>query len=228
MNPNAKTIKESVELLKLKAGRLIDSESLTLKEDIWGKGTLVLKSGAYLTEDIIRKLPNFGIEEIEAEEFEQEYEEVYVSEENEVEVRNFIRSQNVLIVEKNIFDASAIVKPMVDAGFKTGNIFVTREPSAINGYFRAKKFNFLFINQELYETAVKCVEKFSVLKNTHVFVISETDNVAALNLPKNSKIKFLYKEAGEDQIIANVLQALHNDFSELINEEEPEEEAMIS
>lgn len=229
MNSKEKPLKESVELLKLKADRLIENGGLLLKEDIWGRGTLVLKSGTYLTEDIINKLPNFGINEVETASEEEMIEDVIpeINENDEYFVKQFMTAQNVLIVEKNLLEASSVVKPLIDAGFKEGNIFVTREPSTINGYFRVKKFNFLFINQDLYKTAAKCVEKFGLLKNTHVFVISDTNNLSALNKSKDSKIKFIYKDIAEEKLHRHVLQALYQDFSEFRNQEN-QEEALIS
>lgn len=224
-------LKKSVELIKLKTDRLIDRSNFLLKEDIWENGTLIIKSGTYLTYEIINKLLMFGIKQVEAsaEEIEsQENYESYDYDDNEYSLKQFLLTQNVLIVEKNLINASLIAKLLIDRGFKSGNIFVTKEPSTINGYFRAKQFSFLFIDQNLYESSRKCVDKFSVLRNIHVFVLTDTDNLLQFKVLDTSKIKFLYKPAIEEKIDKYVLKALHQNYLDFWNNNEEEMEAMIS
>jgi hypothetical protein len=199
-----------------------------LKDDIWDKGALLIKSGTYLTERIIRKLLNFGVKRVNI-----SYEESSLSTEIDLEshvnsiqfynysLKQFISSQSVLIVEKSLINASLLVRELIDMGFKDGNIFVTKEPSYINSYFRAKQINFLFIDKELHEKCTKCVEKYSYLRNTHVFLMAHPHDL--IELYRNvslGKIKFLLKDEIEDKLKMFVNQGLHQNYLDFWSEEE--------
>jgi len=215
------TLKESVDLIKIKTDKLIEGKdySFLLKDDIWGKGTLILRSGVYLTEEIINKLLRFGIRKVNVAFDDLAVEETFIEEQNHL-MNQFINTQSVLIVEKNLINASLLVRQLIDNGFKEGNIFVTKEPNTINSYFRAKQINFLFIDEDLYENCKKCVEKYTLLRNTHTFIM-----VNALKLPEFkkigiSRIKFLLKPIMEEKLGRLVLEALDRNFLDFWNEEE--------
>lgn len=220
------SIQESVDLLKIKTDNLIESKDkgLLLKDDIWGKGALILKSGVYLTEEIINKLLRFGIRRVNVT-FNDSVEHEMILEEQNHLMKQFISTQSVLILDKNIIKASLLVRHLIDNGFKGGNIFVTKEPSKINKYFRAKQINFLFIDEDLYEGCAKCVEKYSLLKNTHTFIMINASLVNPLELTEFkkagiSKIKFLLKPIMEEKLNKLVLEALDQNFMDFWNEED--------
>jgi len=236
MIPAGRYLKETMDLIKIKTNKLINSQEcgFLLQEDIWGNDTLLLKSGTYLTEDIITRLLNFGIkkvnvaiervediENINGEEFLEDTQEYSIK-----SIKNFMNTQSILIVEKNLINASLLLRQLINSGFREGNIFVTKEPSSINGYFRAKQISFLFIENELYETCQKCVEKYSLLRNTHVFILG---SVREFSRDKKegqregiSRIKFLLKPSSSiDEKLNNlVMQALNQNFLDFWNEEE--------
>ena len=219
------TLKESVDLIKLKTDKLIESkdQGLLLKDDIWGKGTLILKSGVYLTEEIINKLLKFGIRKVNVTLDNLVAQEFDVEEQNQLK-KQFLCTQSVLIVEKNLINASLLVRQLIDNGFKEGNIFVTKEPTTINKYFRAKHINFLFIDEDLYENCAKCVEKYTLLRNTHTFIMLIAMMANKLELMEFkkagiSKIKFLLKPIMEEKLNRLVLEALDRNFLDFWNEE---------
>jgi len=219
------TLKESVDLIKIKTDKLIESkeQGLLLKDDIWGKGTLILKSGVYLTEELINKLLKFGIKKVNVTFDDLAVQEISIEEQNQLK-KQFLNTQSVLIVDKNLINASLLVRQLIDNGFKEGNIFVTKESNKINKYFRAKQINFLFIDEDLYESCAKCVEKYTLLRNTHAFIMLNAMMVNTLDLTEFkkagiSKIKFLLKPIMEEKLSRLVLDALNQNFLDFRNEE---------
>ncbi len=215
------SLKESVDLLKIKTDKIIERKEcgILLKDDIWGKGTLILKSGVYLTEDIINKLLRFGIKRVNVAVNDPIIEETSTEDPYHL-IKQFINTQSVLILEKNLINASPLVRLLIDNGFKEGNIFVTKEPSTINRYFRAKQMNFLFIEEDLYESCKKCVEKYSLLKNTHTFVLVNTKKSAESKKVGISRIKFLLKSIPEKKLSKLILEALDRNFLDFWDDEE--------
>ena len=215
------SFKESADLLKIKTAKIIERKEcgVLLKDDIWGKGTLILKSGIYLTEEIINKLLKFGVKRVNVAVDDLIIEETNIEEQKRL-MKQFINTQSVLIIEKNLINASLLVRLLIDNGFKEGNIFVTKEPSTINRYFRAKQINFLFIDGDLYESCKKCVEKYSLLKNTHTFIMISTLDLTELKKAGISRIKFLFKPVMEKKLSRLVLDAINQNFLDFWNEEE--------
>ncbi len=215
-------IRESAELLKLKADKLIEikENGLLLKEDIWEKGTLVLKSGVYLTEELINKLLRFGIKRVNVD-LENFSEKNALSEFPESMTKKYIASQSALIVEKNIIDAGLMIKYLIDIGFKGGNIFITKEPNFINRYFGAKKINFLFIDGGLYPKCARCVQKYTSLRNLHAFVLlNSADFNEFKKMSKFSKINFLFRPVKENSFKRLVSHALDQNFLDFWTEED--------
>jgi len=221
MMSETSSLKESMDLIKIKTDKLIAGKenSFLLKDDIWGKGALILKSGVYLTEEIINKLLRFGIRRVNVTFDDVVIEEKPVEDQNYL-MKQFIQTQSVLIVEKNLINASLLVRQLVDSGFKEGNIFVTKEPNTINTYFRAKQINFLFIDEDLYENCKKCVEKYTLLRNTHTFVMVNSLKLPELKKIGISRIKFLLKSNFEEKLSGMVLEALDKNFLDFWNEDE--------
>lgn len=218
------SLQESVELIKMKTDKLIEGKEcgFLLKDDIWGRGTLILKSGVYLTEEIISKLLNFGVKKVNIDFDDLIIEETTIEEQNKL-MKQFIRTQSVLIVEKNLINASLLVRQLIDNGFKEGNIFVTKKPATINSYFRAKQINFLFIEGDLYDSCAKCVEKYTLLKNTHTYIMVNALNITEFTEFKKagiSRVKFLLKSYIEEKTNNLILDALNQNFLAFCNEEE--------
>ena len=214
------SLKKSMELIKLKTDKLIDGKEggFFLKDDVWGKETLILRSGMYLTEEIITKLMNFGVKKVNVD-FDDLIVEEPDKEEQQKLLKHFTATQSVLIVEKNLINASTLVRQLVSNGFKEGNIFVTNNPNTINRYFRAKQINFLFIDEELYEICEKCVEKYSLLRNTHTFIIVNALNLSEIKKVRISRIKFLQKSCSEEKSNNLILEALNQNFLDFCDEE---------
>jgi len=224
MMSEARSLKESVDLIKMKTDKLVEGKEcgFLLKDDVWGRGTLILKSGVYLTEAIINKLLNFGVKKVNVDLDDLISEETNNEEQNKL-MKQFIRTQSVLIVEKNLINASLLVKQLIDNGFKEGNIFVTKTPATINSYFRAKQINFLFIEADLYENCAKCVEKYSLLRNTHTYIMVNALNLTEFTEFKKagiSRVKFLLKSYIEEKTNNLILDALNQNFLDFCNEEE--------
>lgn len=215
------TINESIDLIKIKIDKLMERKEygFLLKDDIWGKGALILKSGTYLTEEIINKLLKFGVKNVTVALDDIVSEEINIENQNYL-MKQFINTQSILIVEKNLINASQLVRQLIDIGFKEGNIFVTKEPASINRYFRAKQINFLFIDEDLYENCKKCVEKYSLLKNTHVYVFVKTLDLYQYKKPGISRIRFILKPYSEEKLDKLVLEALNKNYIDFWNEEE--------
>jgi len=215
------SLKESMDLIKIKTDKLIAGKEngFLLKDDIWGKGALILKSGVYLTEEIINKLLKFGVKRVNVAIDDLDIEEASIEEQSYL-MKQFIHTQSVLIVEKNLINASLLVKKLIDSGFKAGNIFVTKKPGEINSYFRAKQINFLFIDEDLYEICKKCAEKYTLLRNTHAFVMVNSLKLQELKKIGISKIKFLLKPTFEEKLNIRVLEALDKNFFDFWNEDE--------
>lgn len=220
-----RTVKESVDLLKLKTDRLVESREggYYLKEDVWERGTLVLRSGAYLTEEIINKLLKFGVKRVNVDYDDPYAEDSSFGSEDEL-MKQFIAGQSVLIVDKNLINSSNLVRQLVDTGFSAGNIFVTKEPTSINQYFRAKKINFLFVDDELYDVSAKCIEKYSLLRNTHAFIMLSSTDLRKFRKAGVSKIKFLLKPVMEEKLKPLLRYALDQNFLDFW----AEDEALIS
>ena len=216
-----RSLKESVDLIKIKTDKLIEGKEygFLLDDDVWEKDILVLKSGVYLTEEIINKLLKFGVKRVNVDIGKLIVEETN-NENQKYLMKQFISTQGVLIIEKNLINASLLVRQLIDNGFREGNIFVTKESNTVNRYFRAKQINFLFIEEDLYESCKKCVEKYSLLRNTHTFIMGNTGGATELQKSVSSKIKFLLKPTIEDKLNRQVLEAFNQNFLDFCNEEE--------
>ncbi len=205
-----------VDLLKLKADKIYQNDNfkLILSDDIWGKGTLLLKSGRHLSEELINKLINFGIKNISVD-FVKKSET-----EKESLLKEFIKSQNALIVEKNILNSAWVVRNLVDIGFNEKNILVTGEPNLINHFLKLKKVNFIFVGFSLYEKCEKCVNKYSLLRDKHVYVIMESkDNLKKLEKNYSTNVKFLKKPLSAKEFNSLIIKALSANLLDFYTEE---------
>jgi len=209
-----RTDKEVFDLLRLKTDRFLKKteSNLLIKEDIWENGTLVLRGGVYLTDELISKLLKFGIKRVNVDVENLPADSAFSEFPDEMN-KKFISTQCALIVEKNMINAGHVIKNLTDIGFKGGNIFVTKEPGFINRYFSVKKINFLFIDGDLYPKCARCVQKFTALRNTHAFVLINSGESADFKkLEKSPKILFLFQPVKENTIKKFLHNALEQNF----------------
>ena len=145
-----------INLNKIKKEYNIFSKKLMIKDDIWKKGILILRGGRYLTEEIIDKLINFGIYEVN----------VHTNEENTNLDNQEIENQNIFIVEKEFKDISMLVRELINLGFNEKNIFGITVPKLIDRYFKHITPSYLFIDFGLFaENKEIFLKEFEYAKN---------------------------------------------------------------
>ncbi|MFH0702553.1 MAG: hypothetical protein V2B14_03320 [bacterium] len=188
--------------------------NLVLKDDIWKQGILLLRSGKYLTKDIIDKLINFGIHEINVhldEEDENDY-EYYEDENSAIEElkKNFIKTQNILVIDNNFRDANYLTRTLMCVGFKQRNIYVITNAKLIKKYFESKNFAHLFIDFNLYKNNTQIVDNLN-LKNINIFLTTLLSEIKTSIRELESNIDSL-----ETKIILKPVMAGH--LRNLINQ----------
>lgn len=218
MTVKNKSIKSYIDLISLKASRLLEKQNfrIILNDDIWDNNRLIVKSGGYLTDSLLNKLINFGIKKISV-----DFLDKAEKQDNNADLyKVFIKTQSVLIVEDNLLQISQLVKKFMGYGLDKSNIFVTDNPNSINTYFRNTMINFIFINLSLYEKCKKSVDKYSLLRNTHVFVLME-ENESARKLKDgyNPEVRFLAGSLGAEKLKFFINQALSQNFMDFYTEE---------
>jgi len=206
------------ENIELQNSNYKNKKGIMLSDDIWGNGALLLRSGAYLTEEIISKLLRFGVKKVNVKVEEQNQEQEI--EEQSAILADFLSVQKSLIIGNSQNMANYLTKSLVQCGFDRDNIYTTNDISSINNYFRACPINYIFIEGNFYKTCKKCVEKYSLLKNTHTFVISEITDAAEFRRNSFSKIKILTKPLKENVLNSAVLEALDQNYEYYWNEDE--------
>lgn len=187
----------------------------TVNDDIWQNNTLIIKSGSYLTEGIVKKLLNFGIYKINvSQKTKEKQENIDVSIEYKRLMESFKNTRSCLIVDENVFDAGIIINKLSEIGLNTRNIFFSKDIWQINSYFRAKQINFLFVSASLYSKCQKCVEKYSFLKNTHVFILhKEAFSAKGLSEKGKNQIYHIEIPSLDGNINSEVINALKSNFS---------------
>jgi len=216
---NTKSMNNYVDLIRLKAEKILQNKDfgITLNDDIWEQSTLLVKSGGYLTEDLINKLLNFGIKKVQVNFVKKEEEQTL---EEQDFLGDFVKTQNALILENNLLNASGLVKKLVDMGFNKSNIFITANHNSINKYFRAKKINFVFTGLPFYKKCARCVNKYSLLRNTHAFVLIERhDSMRKVENNYASDVKFLRKPVNFKFLKILINKALNYNLQDFYAEE---------
>lgn len=217
-----------VDLIRLKAEKFLQNGKfgIMLNDDIWEDGTLLVKSGKYLTDSLLSKLINFGVKKVNVNFVEKEAEMILLEQEAvknfepEYVSNNFVKTQNVLIIENNLINASWIVRSLIDIGFSEGNIFVTANYNSINKYFKVKKINFMFIGLSLYEKCSKSFNKYSLLKNTHSFALIEKgDTVRKIKNNYACDVKFLMKPLGYKYFKTLISKAINENMHDVYLDE---------
>jgi len=195
--------KTYIDLISLKAANLLQKQdfNMILKEDIWNKKTLLAKSGHYLTENIIIKLMNFGVENISVD-FSEEIEDTSGA----TLFRAFLKTRNVLIIDDEMSNIFNLTGNLLEQGFEKSNILITDNYNLINKIFKDRQINLIFINSALYGNCARCVDKYSLLKHTHAFVVlKEYESARKLRGSCKSEVKFLTRpiSALEFKLIIN-------------------------
>ncbi|MFW5795228.1 MAG: hypothetical protein ACOCV1_07060, partial [Bacillota bacterium] len=199
---NNSIINSYVDLMKLKSEKILLDNKLgvVLSNDVWENNALLIKSGGYLTEDLINRLLNFGVKKVNVN-------FVYKNQINSLN-QDFIKNQQVIILEDNFFNIAWLKRNLIKMGFNHENILVTVNYHSLNKYFKDKKINFIFIGQSLYEKSARCINKYSMLKTTHSFVLIEKEKTDAIKIGYKSKIKFLDSPLDLDNFTFLINQAL--------------------
>lgn len=193
-------MKSYIDLIRLKTAKMLDPDNLNfvLNDDVWERDTLIVKSGGYLTNELINKLINFGIKEVSID-FPEAYE--------------FAQTQNIAIIDNSLVTAAWLVKNLKKLGFDKENVSMTSNYNSINNLFRNQKINFVFINSSLYEKCQKCIDKYSLLRNTHVFVVMDKgDSVRKLRNSYTSDVKFLFNPLNAKVFSIYVNRALNTNL----------------
>lgn len=216
----------SINLLNINTDKVFRNKNLDLilNDDIWEKDILLIKKGKYLSEELIKKLINFGIREVNvniAQKNVEGHETVLCQEdiENNKELKEFIQDQKALIVENNNFNKAWVSTKMIGMGFRKENLYITCSANSINQYFRSQKINFIFIGYSLYKNCIKCINKYSLLRNTHVFVFLEKKDIFNIENNYNSRIKFLRRPLSRKTLYTYIYSALNFNFLEKVSEE---------
>lgn len=210
MFKNSKYENTYIDLISLRATEMLQKQNfnITLKDDVWDHDTLLVKRGGRLNEALINKLINFGIKKVSIN-YSQPGEEATMAS----ATKEFSNTQSALIIDNNLHNAGFIVRNLLDARISKSNIFLTDNVNSTNKFFRSRQINFLFINSSLYEKCQKCIDKYSLLRNTHAFVIMEENETARkLKGDYNSDVKFLIKPLYAKRLKFFINQSINQNF----------------
>src|SRR3989339_431266 len=214
--------KNPVNLKNLKISNVLNDPTvnLVLKEDIWLRGILILRSGKHLSETIIDKLVNFGINEVNV----NIEKDNYIRDEYEAIEdlkKNFIESQNILIIDEDLKEIRSIARHLTDIGFQEDHIFGSTDARAIDNYIQDKVPDYLFINYDgETESYIRTMRQFLV--DTHVFLTASLNKADINKLEDKSGIldsKFIAKPLIAGQIRNLISRCIDQDFSILLKNE---------
>ncbi|OGI16683.1 MAG: hypothetical protein A2287_03975 [Candidatus Melainabacteria bacterium RIFOXYA12_FULL_32_12] len=221
---NVLTNPVNLKTLKSKFYREFSNFTLVLKDDIWKRGILILRGGKYLTEDMIDRLLNFGINEVNIHLDEDDCEEEHKAVE-ELK-RNFIKTQNILLIDKDFDDMGYIVKNLVNIGFNKKNIYVSTDIKVINKYLQDRIPDYLFVSYKPgIEAYIKAIREVEVLKDIHIFLTASIDEselgIRELeNKADSLSTKFILKPVIAGYLKKLVSQTIDQDFCKLLKNED--------
>jgi len=184
-------------------------KGVRITDDIWGNGAMLLRSGAYMTEEIISKLLKLGNKKTVI--TPQQVHEREIEEQSAI-LAEFLGNQSALFIGNSGNMFSYLTKNLIQCGFDRENIYSTNDISSINNYFRACQINYIFIDGDFYKACKKCIEKYSLLKNNHTFVIAEMQDAADFKRNSFSKIKIFTKPLKATFLNSAVLEALDQNY----------------
>ncbi|EKE03733.1 MAG: hypothetical protein ACD_20C00157G0010 [uncultured bacterium] len=194
--------------------------TLVLRDDIWKRGTLILRGGKYLTEDVVDKLLKFGVNEVNIHLDEEDYEEEEHKAVEELK-RNFIETQNILLIDRDFDDVGYIVKNLVNTGFNKAKIYASKDIRVINKYLEDKIPDYLFINYDSgVEVYIKAIREVEILRNTHIFLTASIDSELSIkeleNIADSLDTKLLLKPVIAGHLRNLVNQTIDLDFCKLL------------
>lgn len=219
------TLKNPVSLRWLKSGNFIETldYNFILKEDIWQNGLLLLRSGRYLTEDVLDKLLNFGIDEVNIYLNQDEYDEDEFEAIEELK-KNFIRTQNILIIDREFKNISYLAKILMETGFCGKNIFASTDLKLIKRYFQDKKPAYLFIDSGFgINHCYKIINTLENIENVHInFISSKAEDKAEVIKDFETgflDIRVLFKPVTANHLKHIISQCIDQDFCRLLKNE---------
>lgn len=200
-----KTIKEC-KLFKL---------NLTLKDDLWNKEILLLKSGKNLTEDIIDKLLNIGILEVNIIVNENNFTKEEHDSINNLK-NNFTNKQTVFIFSKKLREASFIVKELINFAFKKNNLFVISDNKNLIKYFKIKNPSYIFLDNDFYNENSKILHHILLQrKNSHLILLKNKISYQSKTI-EHLKPKMLENPIQNLHLKQTIRECVDNDFDILL------------
>jgi|GEM_PF-3467994 len=215
-------LENPVSLQKIKNEKLLKKYSLILKADVWKQGLLLLRRGLYLSEELIDKLINFGIENINVD----YYEDCYADEEKYIEMlkQNFLKNQVVFIFDKNVRNSVYLANILMHAGYKKGNIFALSNNKYVSKYFKNRRPDYLIIDYESNSENITDILK-EVDSYTHIFLTVEESTkksrefIKFQNNTKFFKINLITKPLSLGVFLRFISDCIDSDFSDLLKNE---------
>lgn len=193
-----------------------------LKNDIWCNGTLILRSGNYLSKEIIKKLINFGIYEVN---ICLENDLDFNDELNEFEEfkTNFLKSQNAVIFDNNQKNIKSLTQMLNFIGFKPGRIFSQNHIKSFIKILNSIKPFYIFMSYDLYkESGKNIISKLELPENLTIFIIF---NGIPLNKKKlraeiegkrkDSQIKIIFKPVLAATLRKTISEYIEKHFEKL-------------
>jgi hypothetical protein len=217
MEENA-LLSNPVNLKELKDSCTFENSDFILKDDIWLKGILLIRSGKYLTESIIDKLMNFGIYEVN---IHLNRAVDYTEESNATRElkENYMKTQSILIIDKDFNEIKRLEKTLVNIGFKEKNIQEATNIRVLTRYFQNKPPDYLFINGHYWgiKNYLSYIRSSKTLKNMHIFLLSDEFELQKPEInAENFNARLIHKPVIEEQLKNLVIKHVDEDFSNLL------------
>lgn len=206
-----------------------------LKNDLWCNGTLILRSGNLLTKEIINKLINFGINEVEIF-LENDFtpqDEINALEELK---NNFIKTQNLVLFDQNEKNVKNLKQMLTFIGFKQRKII--NQPDLKNFIKILNNFKplYAFIDYDLFikSKGKDLLKKLILPENCTIFVIYEgmhidrnkiIDEIEGKN--HNNNIKVLFKPLLMTTLKTLISKYTQNHFTTLLSKPSQKQKARI-
>lgn len=165
-------LKNPVNLKQIQSQGKISNLNLILKDDLWNKEILLLRNGKYLTENIINKLINMGILEVNI----LLNNDIYDNEELRAIKdlkNNFLRSKTVFVLTRELREVRPLLRGILNNGFRERNLFIINDNKNLEKYFKYKKPAYIFIDNEFYIENKSILNK--IINNNHVFLLIKND-----------------------------------------------------
>lgn len=220
-------LKNPLNLFSLKTNKWfqdIDFDPV-LKCDLWCNGTLILRSGNLLTKEIINKLINFGINEVDIflENDFTPYDELNALEELK---NNFIKTQNLILFDSNEKNIKNLRQMLTFIGFKQRKII--NQPDLKNFIKILNNFKplYAFIDYDLFinSKGKELLKKLILPENCTIFIIYEglhtdknkiIDEIEGRN--KDNNIKVLFKPLLISTLKSLISKYTQNHFNKLLS-----------